>query len=223
MYFLLKGLLISKIRRRMRMMVIVDYGMGNLKSVQNAFAKVGYKTVITDNPNLIKKAGAIVLPGVGAFRDAIKFLKDKKIDKELIKAVKEGKPFLGICLGMQLLFTFSEESGLFDGLNIIPGRVKRFPASVKCPHLGWDKIKFTYNSNHSINPIFKGVLDGSYFYFVHSYYCEPVNPQVIYSTTDYGLDFSSSIWKGNLFGVQFHPEKSSKSGLKILKNFGELI
>ncbi len=204
------------------MMVIVDYGMGNLKSVQNAFAKVGYKTVITDNPNLIKKAGAIVLPGVGAFRDAIKFLKDKKIDKELIKAIEEGKPFLGICLGMQLLFTFSEEGGLFKGLNIIPGRVKRFSASVKCPHLGWDKIKFAHNFDHDINPIFKGILDGSYFYFVHSYYCEVDNPKIIYSTTDYGLVFPSSIWKGRLFGVQFHPEKSSTSGLKVLKNFGEL-
>jgi len=204
------------------MMVIVDYGMGNLKSVQNAFAKVGYKTVITDNPNLIKKAGAIVLPGVGAFRDAIKFLKDKKIDKELIKAIKEGKPFLGICLGMQLLFTFSEEGGLFKGLNIIPGRVKRFPASVKCPHLGWNKIKYIYNSNHNTNPIFRGVPDESYFYFVHSYYSEVDNPKIIYSTTDYGLVFPSSIWKGRLFAVQFHPEKSSTPGLKILKNFGEL-
>ena len=204
------------------MIVIVDYGMGNLKSVQNAFAKIGYKTVITDNPNLIKEADAIVLPGVGAFRDAIKCLKDKKIDKELTNAIKAGKPFLGICLGMQLLFSFSEEGGLFDGLNIIPGRVKKFPASVKCPHLGWNKIKLTNHDNHHINPIFKNVRDESYFYFVHSYYCEVDDPKIIYSTTDYGLFFSSSIWKDNLYGVQFHPEKSSRQGLKILKNFGEL-
>jgi len=204
------------------MIVIIDYGMGNLKSVQNAFAKVGYKTVITDNPNLIKKAGAIVLPGVGAFRDAIKSLKDKKIDEELIEATRRSKPFLGICLGMQLLQTFSEEGGFFEGMNIISGKVKKLPSSVKCPHLGWNKIKFTHNSYHNINPIFKGVLDGSYFYFVHSYYCEVDNRKIIYSTTDYGLAFSSSIRKGNLFGVQFHPEKSSTPGLKILKNFGEL-
>jgi len=204
------------------MIVIIDYGMGNLKSVQNAFVKIGYKTVITDNPNRIKKASAIVLPGVGAFRDAIKFLKDKKIDKELIDAIKAGKPFLGICLGMQLLFTFSEEGGLFEGLNIISDKVKRFPSSVKCPHLGWNKIKFTHNSNHNINPIFMDVPDESYFYFIHSYYCEVNNRKIIYSTTDYGLVFPSSIWKGHLFGVQFHPEKSSKQGLKILKNFGEL-
>lgn len=206
----------------MRMIAIVDYGMGNLKSVQNAFTKIGYKTVITDNPNLIKEADAIVLPGVGAFRDAIKLLKEKKIDHELIDAIKAGKPFLGICLGMQLLFTFSEEGGFFNGLNIIPGRVKRFPASVKCPHLGWNKIKLTNHDNHHINPIFKDVRDESYFYFVHSYYCEVDDPKIIYSTTDYGLFFSSSIWRDNLYGVQFHPEKSSEQGLKILKNFGEL-
>jgi glutamine amidotransferase len=204
------------------MIVIVDYGMGNLKSVQNAFAKVGYKAVITDDLNQIKKASALVLPGVGAFRDAIKSLKDKKIDKELIKAIRIGKPFLGICLGMQLLFAFSEEGGFFKGLNIISGKVKRFSYSVKCPHLGWNKVKFIHNSNRNINPIFEDVLDESYFYFVHSYYCEVDNQKIIYSTTDYGSAFPSSIWKDNLFGVQFHPEKSSTSGLRILKNFGEL-
>jgi len=208
--------------------------------VQNAFTAVGYKTVITDDPNQIKKASALVLPGVGAFRDAIKFLRakkvdkelikaikagkpfPKKIDKELIKAIKAGKPFLGICLGMQLLFSFSEEGGFFAGLNIIPGKVRRFSDSVKCPHLGWNKIKFTSNSNHNKNPIFRDIPDESYFYFVHSYFCEPDNQEVICSTTDYGLVFPSSIWEGNLFGVQFHPEKSSALGLKILKNFGEL-
>ena len=204
------------------MIAIIDYGMGNLKSVQNAFAAVGYKVVITDDLNQIKKASALVLPGVGAFRDAIKSLKDKKIDEELIKAIRIDKPFLGICLGMQLLFAFSEEGGLFKGLNIIPGKVKRFSSLVKCPHLGWNKIKFTRNSNHNINPIFRDVPDESYFYFVHSYYCEVDNRKIIYSTTDYGLVFTSSIWKDNLFGVQFHPEKSSTLGLKILKNFGEL-
>lgn len=205
-----------------RMIAIIDYGMGNLKSVQNAFTAVGYKTVITDDLNQIKKASALVLPGVGAFRDAIKSLKDKKIDEELIEATRRGKPFLGICLGMQLLQTFGEEGGFFEGLNIISGKVKKLPFSVKCPHLGWNKIKFTHNSNHNINPIFRDVPDESYFYFVHSYYCEVDNRKIIYSTTDYGLVFASSIWKDNLFGVQFHPEKSSTLGLKILKNFGEL-
>jgi glutamine amidotransferase len=204
------------------MIVIIDYGMGNLKSVENAFTKVGYKTVITADLNQIKKASALVLPGVGAFRDAIKFLKDKKIDKELIKAIKAGKPFLGICLGMQLLFSFSEEGGFFNGLNIISGKVRRFSDSVKCPHLGWNKIKFTSNSNNNKNPVFRDIPDKSHFYFVHSYFCEPDNQETVSSTTDYGLVFPSSIREGNLFGVQFHPEKSSTSGLKILKNFGEL-
>ena len=204
------------------MIVIIDYGMGNLKSVENAFTKVGYRTVITDDLNQTKKASALVLPGVGAFRDAIKSLRAKKIDEELIEAIREGKPFLGICLGMQLLFAFSEEGGFYRGLNIIPGRAKRFSNSVKCPHLGWNKIKFIHNSNYNMNPIFRDIPDESYFYFVHSYYCEMDNLKIIYSTTDYGSAFPSSIWKDNLFGVQFHPEKSSTSGLKILKNFGEL-
>ena len=204
------------------MIVIIDYGMGNLKSVENAFTKVGYKTIITNDSNQIKKASALVLPGVGAFRDAIKSLKAKKIDKELIKAIEADKPFLGICLGMQLLFSFSEEGGFFKGLNIISGRVKRFSYSVKCPHLGWNKIKFTSNSNNNKNPIFRDIPDKSYFYFVHSYFCEPDNQEVVCSTTDYGQVFPSSIWEENLFGVQFHPEKSSTLGLKILKKFGEL-
>jgi len=214
--------LINKFEEVEKMIVIIDYGMGNLKSVENAFTKVGYKTMITDDPNQIKKASALVLPGVGAFRDAIKSLRVKKIDEELIAAIEKGKPFLGICLGMQLLFSFSEEGGLFKGLDIIPGRVRRFPSLVKCPHLGWNKIKFTYNFNSNTNPFFQDIPDESYFYFVHSYYCEPNNREVICSTTDYDLTFPSSIWKENLFGVQFHPEKSSTLGLKILKNFGDL-
>lgn len=206
------------------MIVIIDYGMGNLKSVENAFTKVGYKTVITDDLSQIKKASALVLPGVGAFRDAVKFLRGKKIDKELIKAIETGKPFLGICLGMQLLFSSSEEGGFFDGLNIISGKVRRFPDSVKCPHLGWNKIKFISNSGsgNNKNPIFRDIPDESYFYFVHSYFCEPDNQKAVSSITDYSLVFPSSIREDNLFGVQFHPEKSSTLGLKILKNFGEL-
>ncbi len=205
------------------MIVIIDYGMGNLKSVENAFTKVGYKTIITDDPNQIKKASSLVLPGVGAFRDAIKSLRVKKIDEELISAIGKNKPFLGICLGMQLLFSFSEEGGLFKGLDIMPGRVRRFSSLVKCPHLGWNKIKFIQDKfKRNMSPLFLDIPDESYFYFIHSYYCEPDNQKVISSTTDYGSVFPSSIWKDNLFGVQFHPEKSSTLGLKILKNFGDL-
>jgi len=204
------------------MIVIVDYGMGNLKSVQNAFAKVGYEATITEDPYKINNASAIVLPGVGAFGNAINTLRGKKIDRELIKAIKLNKPFLGICLGMQLLLSYGEEGGFFKGLDLLTGNVKKFQESVKCPHMGWNKITFTHHFNDKPNPIFQGILDGLYFYFVHSYYCEIDNLKAISSTTDYGLSFASSIRRNNLFGVQFHPEKSSISGLKILKNFGEL-
>ena len=204
------------------MIVIVDYGMGNLKSVQNAFAKVGYEAIITEDPYKINNASAIVLPGVGAFGNAINTLRGKKIDRELIKAIKLNKPFLGICLGMQLLLSYGEEGGFFKGLDLLTGNVKKFQESVKCPHMGWNKITFTHHFNDKPNPIFQGISDGLYFYFVHSYYCEIDNLKAISSTTDYGLSFASSIRRNNLFGVQFHPEKSSISGLKILKNFGEL-
>ncbi len=204
------------------MIVIVDYGMGNLKSVQNAFAKVGYEATITEDPYKINNASAIVLPGVGAFGNAINTLRGKKIDRELIKAIKLNKPFLGICLGMQLLLSYGEEGGFFKGLDLLAGNVKKFQESVKCPHMGWNKITFTHHFNDKPNPIFQGISDGLYFYFVHSYYCEIDNLKAISSTTDYGLSFPSSIRRNNLFGVQFHPEKSSISGLKILKNFGEL-
>ena len=205
-----------------RMIVIVDYGMGNLKSVQNAFAKVGYEAIITEDTYKINNASAIILPGVGAFGNAINTLKEKKIDKELIKAIKLNKPFLGICLGMQLLLSYSEEGGRFEGLGVMSGSVKKFQESVKCPHMGWNNITFTPNSDDEPNPIFQDIMDGSYFYFVHSYYCKVDNLKAISSTTDYGLSFPSSIRENNLFGLQFHPEKSSVSGLKILNNFGEL-
>ncbi len=204
------------------MIVIVDYGMGNLKSVQNAFAKVGYEAIITEDPYKINNASAIVLPGVGAFGNAINTLRGKKIDRELIKAIKVNKPFLGICLGMQLLLSYGEEGGFFKGLDLLAGNVKKFQESVKCPHMGWNNITFTPSPDDEPNPIFQNIADGSYFYFVHSYYCKVDNLKAISSTTDYGLSFPSSIRENNLFGVQFHPEKSSVSGLKILKNFGEL-
>ena len=205
------------------MILIVDYGMGNLKSVENAFAKVGHRTVVSEDPRSVRKADAIVLPGVGAFRDAIKIIKEKQLDKELVKAIRLGKPFLGICLGMQLLLSYSEEGGKFEGLNVFEGSANKFSGLLKCPHMGWNNIKYKVHSGHRKNPIFKNISDGSYFYFVHSYYCEIADPEVIASTTDYGLSFSSSVWQNNLFGVQFHPEKSSALGLELLKNFGDLV
>ena len=204
------------------MIAIIDFGMGNLKSVQNAFSQIGFQSKITADFNEINDARAIVLPGVGAFRDAISELREKKIDQILRRAIHLNKPFLGICLGMQLLLSFSEEGGKYSGLNILPGTAKRFGPNLKCPHMGWNNIKITQQSLTDANPLFEGVPDNTYFYFVHSYYCKMNDSQLISTITNYGKNFASSIRKKNLFGVQFHPEKSSAMGLKILKNFGEL-
>lgn len=199
------------------MIAIIDYGMGNLRSVQKGFEKAGFKAIVTTDVKVIREASGIVLPGVGAFKDAIHNLQSSGLSQEIIKAIDENKPYLGICLGLQLLFTLSEEDGLHLGFNVIKGKVTRFPNTVKVPHIGWNQI------NKKIDlPIFKDIPTGSSFYFVHSYYVQPEDKSVITTTTDYGLEFVSSVWRGNLFAVQFHPEKSSMLGLKILKNFGEM-
>jgi len=198
---------------------IIDYGMGNLASVQNAFLKVGYPTLITARPEDILAADKVVLPGVGAFGDAIHNLRQRGMDDTIRQVVERQTPLLGICLGMQLLFSQSEENGLHLGLDIIPGRVQRFdlPADFKVPQIGWNSIV--------INPasrLLAGIPSDSYFYFVHSYYVVPDDSAVVAARTDYGIDFVSAIERGALMATQFHPEKSSRLGLRILKNFGEL-
>lgn len=201
------------------MIAIIDYGMGNLASVQNAFLKVGYPTLITARPEDILAADKVVLPGVGAFGDAIHNLRQRGMDDTIRQVVERQTPLLGICLGMQLLFGQSEENGLHLGLDIIPGRVQRFdlPADFKVPQIGWNSI--------AINPasrLLAGIPSDSYFYFVHSYYVVPDDSAVVAARTDYGIDFVSAIERGALMATQFHPEKSSRLGLRILKNFGEL-
>ncbi|MDD4776095.1 MAG: imidazole glycerol phosphate synthase subunit HisH [Syntrophomonas sp.] len=201
------------------MIAIIDYGMGNLASVQNAFLKVGYPTLITARPEDILAADKVVLPGVGAFGDAIHNLRQRGMDETIRQIVERQTPLLGICLGMQLLFSQSEENGLHLGLDIIPGRVQRFdlPADFKVPQIGWNSIV--------INPasrLLAGIPSDSYFYFVHSYYVVPDDSAVVAARTDYGIDFVSAIERGALMATQFHPEKSSRLGLRILKNFGEL-
>lgn len=201
------------------MIAIIDYGMGNLASVQNAFLKVGYPTLITARPEDILAADKVVLPGVGAFGDAIHNLRQRGMDDTIRQVVERQTPLLGICLGMQLLFSQSEENGLHLGLDIIPGRVQRFdlPADFKVPQIGWNSIV--------INPasrLLAGIPSDSYFYFVHSYYVVPDDSAVVAARTDYGIDFVSAIERGALMATQFHPEKSSRLGLRILKNFGEL-
>jgi len=202
------------------MIAVIDYGMGNLRSVSKAIEYVGGDVVVTDNPLKIKDAKGIVLPGVGAFKDAVKNLRDRGLWETIIEEAEKGKPFLGICLGLHLLFEVGYEFGKTEGLGIIKGEVVRFELSreYKIPHMGWNRIKIQKESE-----FLKGVRDGEFFYFVHSYYVKPKEKEVALTLTDYGIDFVSAIEKENIIATQFHPEKSQKAGLKLLKNFVEMV
>ena len=205
------------------MIVVIDYGMGNLRSVSKALETVGAKTRVTNRPEDIVSATAIVLPGVGAFSRGMENLKRDKLLPAILENIKKNKPFLGICLGLQLLFTESEEHGISKGLDIIKGHVKKFAPNVKIPHMGWNQIRLkTIDYRPETINLFKDIPDNSYFYFDHSYYVEPEDKSTVVATTQYGKDFVSAVNKDNIWGVQFHPEKSSDLGLKILKNFVEL-
>lgn len=200
------------------MIAIVDYGMGNLRSVQKAFEFVGAPATITDQPSEVARAERVVLPGVGAFGDAMRNLKAAGLIDPIAKAISEGRPFLGICLGLQLMFSESEEMGLHQGLDILPGRVMRFPEGERIPQIGWNQIRIRRDA-----PLLTGVPDGAFFYFVHSYYVAPDREADAVATTDYGIDYVSIAGHGRAFGVQFHPEKSQDAGLKLLKNFAENV
>jgi glutamine amidotransferase len=200
------------------MIKIIDYGMGNLRSVQKTFEKLGYEAQITSKPVDIEKAKGIILPGVGAFEDAIKNLKLSGLVESIYEAVNKGVPFLGICLGMQMLLSISEENGIHEGLNIIPGKVIRLPGKVTVPHMGWNQIEIKKQ-----HPLLKGINVGDFVYFVHSYYVVPDDYDNTVCVTDYGVKFSSIIADKNIMGIQFHPEKSGGVGLKILENYGELV
>ena len=199
------------------MIAIVDYGMGNLRSVQKAFERVGHAATVTDRAEAVGRAERVVLPGVGAFGDAMANLKRAGLVDPLVAAISEGRPFLGICLGLQLLFAESEEMGRHRGLGILPGRVRRFPEGERVPQIGWNQIHIQRQT-----PLLEGIPDGSFFYFVHSYYADPDDRADIVTTTDYGIDYTSIAGRGRAFGIQFHPEKSQDLGLRILKNFAEL-
>lgn len=202
------------------MIAIIDYGMGNLRSVQKGFERVGREAVVTSDAKTILSAGKVVLPGVGAFPDCMRNLEQNGLIDVVHQTIKSGKPFLGICLGLQLLFTESEEFGLSKGLDIIKGRVERFKiqdSTFKVPHMGWNSLSIKRKA-----PALADVPDGSHVYFVHSFHVVPEDKNVIATTTDYGIEFVSSIWKDNVFAVQFHPEKSQALGLAILKRFGEM-
>ena len=200
------------------MIAIIDYGMGNLRSVQKAFQKVGAEAVVTDEREIIESARAVVLPGVGAFGDAMTNLRSQGLVETIERVVERGTPFLGICLGLQLFFEESDEMGLHQGLGLFPGRVRRFDVGLKVPHIGWNQVHIRRQ-----NPLLDGLADDSYAYFVHSYYVEPNEDDDILATTDYGLDFASIVGRGNVFGIQFHPEKSQDVGIRILSNFVAVI
>ncbi len=207
------------------MIAIVDYGMGNLRSVWKALHHLGADARLTQDPREVTSAQRVVLPGVGAFSDCMANLHRLGLAQALLEAIHEGKPYLGICLGLQILFEESEEFGRTPGLGVLKGRVRRFPSdmpaageggasTLKVPHIGWNALRIVKDL-----PIFHGIPQGAHCYFVHSYYCEPEDPLVTASVTDYGIEFASSVSKDNVFACQFHPEKSQRVGLRLLENF----
>ncbi len=198
--------------------IIVDYGMANLRSVQKAFEKLGHPAEITGDPNRVAEADKLVLPGVGAFRDAIAKLNDTDLSAPIVAHIRAGRPFLGICLGLQLLFTKSYEDGEYAGLDLLPGEVVRFQTipGLKVPHMGWNQLRIRRRA-----PALRDVPDGSSVYFVHSYCVVPKDAGVIATETDYPTPFASAVWRDNIFATQFHPEKSQSVGLGMLKGFAE--
>ena len=199
------------------MIAIVDYGLGNLKSVACAFRRVGCEAIVTSEAKEIFAADGVVLPGVGAFEKAMENLNALGLADALRRIAGGEKPFLGICLGLQLLFERSREHGLHDGLAVLRGEVVRFSAAMKVPHMGWNQVSIAKGS-----PLFDGVPDRSYFYFAHSYHVEPSDQSVILGRTDYGKPYVSAVSRGNTFGLQFHPEKSGRVGLQVIENFARL-
>ncbi len=196
------------------MLTIVDYGVGNLRNVYMAFRRLGVEAEVTAEADAIRGARAIVLPGVGAFGDAIASIRALGLEATLTDAVKGGTPFLGICVGLQLLFEVSEEMGEHRGLGVLEGRVRRFPPGLPVPHMGWNQIQQVRTV-----PLWRGIPNQSHAYFVHSYYVDPRDPSVVAGTTEYGGEFASAVARGNLYGIQFHPEKSQDVGRAILRNF----
>lgn len=201
------------------MIAIVDYGMGNLRSVQKGFEHAGVADVrVTDDPALLAGADGVVLPGVGAFRDAAANLKAAGLRDVVLDRIAAGVPFLGICLGMQLLADTGLEDGEWQGLGVLGGTCERLPAGVKVPHIGWNTIAYPRTS-----ALFDGIPEDTAFYFVHSYYLKPADSSVIVGVANYGIDFAAAVGRGNVHAVQFHPEKSSLAGLHLLANFGRIV
>ncbi len=203
----------------MQKIVIVDYGMANLRSVQKAFEKIEAVAEISSDPARVAAADKVVLPGVGAFRDAIARLRESGLAEPIVEHVRAGKPFLGICLGLQLLFTRSYEDGVYEGLDLFPGDVVRFDSvpGLKVPHMGWNQLRMVRPA-----PVLRDLPGEPAVYFVHSYYVKPREPGIIATETDYPTPFASAIWHENVFATQFHPEKSQRIGLAMLRNFDRI-
>lgn len=201
----------------MSQVAIIDYGVGNLRSVEKALAATGCEAIVTADESLLRNAKRLVLPGVGAFGACMKALSERGFDRLVREKAREGTPLLGVCVGMQLLFDESEEFGATAGLGLLRGRVRRFEKNLVVPHVGWNRIY--HKRQHAL---FDEVADGSFCYFVHSYYCEPADETVVAGQTEYGARYASVVAKNNICGVQFHPEKSQDVGLRMLRNFGAL-
>ncbi len=201
------------------MIAIIDYDAGNLKSVEKALLRVGAESVVTRDPEVIRQADKVILPGVGAFGEAMEKLESFGLVELIREVVASGKPFLGICLGLQLLFEYSDEKEGCKGLSILKGGIKRIPDTpgLKVPHMGWNSLKVTPGAK-----LFEGLPEEPYVYFVHSYYLQAEEPEIVAATTEYGVTIHASVEKDNVFACQFHPEKSGETGLAILKNFVEL-
>jgi glutamine amidotransferase len=218
--------LVQNARIRGRELVILDYGVGNLRNVYKAVAAAGGRPRVVNQPDALTQAAGVILPGVGAFGDAAANLRAAAFEAPLRQAVASGKPLLGICVGMQLLFDESEEMGRHPGLGLIPGRVARFAGdmtgtdgrSLKVPEIGWNQLHHPGN-----DPLLAGIEDGAHAYFVHSYYCQPESRSHILASTDYGITYASIVRRDNLWGIQCHPEKSQQVGLRILRNFVEVV
>jgi len=196
---------------------IIDYGVGNLRSVEKAFAAMGCDAVVSGDERRLRAAGKLVLPGVGAFGACMKALAERGFDRLVRERVEAGTPLLGVCVGMQLLFEESEEFGSTPGLGLLRGKVRRFSDELVVPHVGWNRVK-----ERQSHALLSDLPHRAHFYFVHSYYCEPVDKQVIAGETEYGVTYASVVSKNNICGVQFHPEKSQEAGLRLLKNFARL-
>ena len=200
------------------MIAVIDYGRGNLGSVENALGRLGMRAMVTEDPRVIEDARALVLPGDGAFHDAMVNLQARGLLEPIRTALDEGRPFLGICLGYQLLFTESEEFGQGKGLDVLSGVVRRFPGGLKVPHMGWNSVEHTGDL-----AIFDGVPSGAHFYFVHSYYPTTRETSLATATCTYGVTFPAAVGRGSLFATQFHPEKSQRWGLRLLENFAAFV